>query len=197
MKFFKLLTLRKPLYLNGVPIWLPLGSAADHEMVRMRLREAMELLRIHAPSRHQRVLKCVRGFMIFGAGSVTADFHQKEGVCRLAENFVFSTEGTLAAIASTIVHEATHGWLFGRGIGYNEPIRHRVERICIRAALFVSLKLPNAGDEVERCRRELVLGPEVFSDAGIVAMQTRSLREHGCPEWLIRLVLQVRRIRGG
>jgi hypothetical protein len=37
-----------------------------------------------------------------------------------------------AAIASTLIHEATHGVLRARGIGYSAQLRARVERCCVR-----------------------------------------------------------------
>ena len=37
-----------------------------------------------------------------------------------------------AAIASTLIHEATHGALRARGIGYSAQLRSRVEHCCVR-----------------------------------------------------------------
>jgi hypothetical protein len=57
--------------------------------------------------------------------------------------------------ASTIVHEAAHGWLYTRGFPYTKHTRLRVERICRRhERRFVSL-LPHS-DFTEKYLSSLV-----------------------------------------
>lgn len=108
---------------------------------------------------------------------------------------MLATDTTLPAIAATTVHEATHGWLFSLGIGYDEPVRHRVEQICIRAALRVAQNLPGAEDEVDRCRQQLTMTADAFSDEGYEQLIVQQLRETGAPNWLIRSAIWLKRKR--
>ena len=50
-------------------------------------------------------------------------------------------------IASVIVHEATHARLMRCGIGYEEELRARVEKVCLRRELAFAAKLPN-GEQI-------------------------------------------------
>jgi hypothetical protein len=181
--------------LHGVPVWLLLYKESERKLILERLNSSLELLKSHAPARYARVLRSLRGILVMGSGGVRADYDPLERVCRLAESFMLDANTTSAAVASTLVHEATHGWLFERGVGYDEPIRHRVEQICIQASLRTSKRLPNAEDEVERCRRQLELGPREFSNAAILELSAQKLRETGCPDWLVRAALWIKRKR--
>jgi len=193
--FFRLLMLRKPQRLHGMPVWMPLSTAAEKAVILRRLDDGLGLLKNHSPARYGRVLRSCRGLLILGADSLRASFNPEQVVCQIGEKFLLAADTTLPAVASTITHEATHGWLFSLGIGYDEPIRHRVEQICIRAALRVAQKLPGAEDEIDRCRRQLTLAADTFSDAGLDRMNAQRLRDLGCPEWLIRLTFRLVRKR--
>jgi hypothetical protein len=102
---------------------------------------------------------------------------------------------TVAAIACTVVHEATHAWLFKLGIGYESPIRYRVEIVCIKASLSAAQKLPGGEAEVDYCRGQLSINPEFFSNEKFLERSTDHLRELGCPEWIIRTLLWIREKR--
>jgi hypothetical protein len=181
--------------LHGLAVWMPLSTKTERDAIHGRLSEALGLLKIHAPSRYSRVLRSLSGFFIFGADSIRGDYDPQERTCRLAESFVLAPDTNAAAIASTVVHEATHGWLFDRGINYAEPIRHRVEQICIRASLSVARKLPDAEDEIDRCERQLTIEPSFFSNESLFDLDIRRLRETGCPEWFIRAVTWIAKRR--
>ena len=180
---------------HGLPVWLLLYKERERKLILERLNSSLELLKRYAPARYSRVLRSLRGILVMGSGAVRADYDPLERVCRLAETFVHDAGTTSAGIASTLVHEATHGWLFDRGIGYEPPVRHRVEQICTQASLTTSKRFPNAQDEVDRCRRQLELGPSEFSDAAFLELSAQKLRESGCPDWLVRAALWVKRKR--
>lgn len=162
-----------------------------------RLEEGLNLLRQYSPVRYQRVTRSIRGFLVFGTGSTRASYDSEVKLCRFGEQFLLAPDTTSASIAATTVHEATHGWLDSLGIGYDERVRHRVEQICIRAALRVAKALPGAYEEVERCERQLSLTADAFSEASFLQHAVQQLRELGVPEWIIRFLVWFRRKRGG
>ena len=194
--YFGFLRCISPRHLShGLPVWTPLSTSAERSLIYERLDAALSLLRAHAPARYGRTVRSLRGFVILGTDSSTASYDPVNGICRLGETFTTSAATTSAAIACTVVHEATHAWLFKRNIGYDEPIRHRVELVCIKAALLAARKLPNAEAEVEECRGQMSLEPEYFSNEKCIKRGMERLRQIGCPEWFIRGVEWIARKR--
>jgi hypothetical protein len=194
--YFRLLTWISPKHLShGLPVWTPLSTRAERSLIYERLNEALKILREYAPARYERVLRSLNGVLFWGTDAIRASYDPANGVCRLAESFTLAPGKTATAIACTIVHEATHAWLFKRGIQYDEPIRHRVELVCIRASLLAARRLPDAEAEVERCRGQLSIEPEHFSNEKFTQRSVDHLRQLGCPEWVIRAVPWLRRKR--
>ena len=181
---------------HGLPVWMPLSAAHLRSRIYKRLDGALDLLSTYAPARYDRTVRSLKGFLVLGTGEATrGSYDPANGVCRLSETFMRKVDTTPAAIACTVVHEATHGRLFELGIGYEEPIRHRVELLCIKAELLTAQRLPGATDEVEHCRAQMLVEPEYFSKEQFVERGTHQLRERGCPEWLIRAIVRIARKR--
>ena len=180
---------------HGLPVWTPLSNKDERALTYERLNEALVLLKNHAPARYSRVLRSLKGFLVLGTDSVNASYDPASGVCRLNEKFVADPATTAAAIACTVVHEATHGWLTSLGIGYDPPIRHRVELVCIRASLFAALRIPGAEAEIEICHRQMSIDPAFFSNEQFLERSKNHLRELGCPEWIVRALLWIRQKR--
>lgn len=186
--FFRVLKWRGRTYVHGVPVWAPLANRRDKDRILACLTESLDLLQTCAPQRYARVRRLLKGFLIFGTDDVRGSYLVEERVCRLGDSFVLDSATVASAIAATVVHEATHAWLSDLGVGYEEAIRHRVEHVCIRAALQVARKLPGAQDEVDRCRAQLTLTASDFSNLSFVQRDLRRLRELGCPEWIVRAI---------
>ena len=167
----------------------------ERPLIYRRLDEALSLLKGNAPGRYERVRKSLKGFLIFGIDPINASYDPTTAVCRLGEKFMLAPDTTAAAVACTVVHEATHGRLFKLGIPYDEPLRYRVEMICIKAALLTAQKLPGAEAQVERCRRQLTIDPGFFSTDSFTERAANDLRAAGLPEWLVRTVVWIRRKR--
>jgi hypothetical protein len=194
--YFKVLTWLSPKHVSHtLPVWTPLSTQEERGLIYERLSEALALLRSHAPARYRRVLRSLQGFLVLGTDSINASYDPANGVCRLGEKFMTAPATTAVAIAHTVVHEATHAWLFGLGIGYQPPIRHRVELVCIKASLFTAKRFPGGEVEVEYCRGQMTIDPEWLSNEKFLERSTNHLRELGCPEWIIRTLLWIRRKR--
>ena len=173
---------------HGLPVWTPLATRLERSLIYGRLNEALTLLRTHAPGRHQRILRYLKGFMVLGTDPTRASYDFQNAVCRLGEAYMTDPETTATAIACTVVHEATHARLFSLGIGYEEPIRHRVELACIRASLLAAQRLPDGASEVKRCRAQMLIAPEYFSEEKYLERRVSYLRQLGCPDWFVRTV---------
>jgi hypothetical protein len=180
---------------HGLPVWTPVARDEDRPLIYRRLDEALSLLKAGAPGRYERVRHSLKGFLILGVDTIRASYDQGTGVCRLREKFMLAPDTTAAAVACVIVHEATHGRLFKLGISYDEPIRYRVELVCIKAALLAAQRLPGSEAEVETCRRQLSVDPGFYSEDRFNERDANQLRALGVPEWLIRIRLWIRRKR--
>jgi hypothetical protein len=178
-----------------LPVWAPLVANEERPLVYRRLDDALNLLKANAPGRYERVRQSLKGFLIFGIDSINASYDPATAVCRLGEKFMLAPDTTPEAVACTVVHEATHGRLFRLGIPYDEPLRYRVEMICIKAALFTAQRLSGAEAQVERCRGQLTIDPNFFSADSYAQRAANNLREAGLPEWLIRTLVWIRRKR--
>lgn len=180
---------------HDLPVWTPLVRNEERPLIYRRLDEALSLLRASAPGRYERVRQSLKGFLIFGMDSINASYDPPTGVCRLGEKFILAPDTTAAAVACAVVHEATHGRLFKLGIPYDEPIRYRVEMVCIKASLLTAQRLPGAEAQVERCRRQLSIDPGFFSADSFTERAANELRALGLPEWFIRTFVWIRRKR--
>lgn len=111
-------------------------------------------------------------------------------------------------IALTIVHEACHARLARWGIGYPEPLRFRVEQMCVRREIAFARRLVAHDASAEglvasTSRRLEALQPEDYADAEFERqawqsriLMLRELKALGTPRWLRRwVVLSVRRQR--
>ena len=180
---------------HGLPVWAPLIRKEERALIYKRLDEALTLLRTSAPGRYERVRNSLKGFAIFGINPINANYDPATAVCRLGERFMLASDTTTAAVACTIVHEATHGRLFQLGIPYDEPVRYRVELACIKASMLTAQRLPGAEAEVERCRRQLSIDPGFFAKESFAQRAADDMRADGLPEWLIQTLVWIRRKR--
>jgi hypothetical protein len=179
---------------HGFAVWAPWFSDEHRALIHKRLDEALRLLQVSAPGRYERVRQSLKGFLIFRIDSYNASY-LGAGVCQLDEKFMLAPDTTAAAVACTIVHEATHGRLYKLGIPYDEPIRHRVEMVCIKAALLTAQRLPGAEAQVDRCRRQLTIDPGFFSKESFTQRAAEDMRTAGMPEWFVRFYVSRRRKR--
>lgn len=133
----------------------------DTQQVLTRLTHALDLISAHAPRRYRRMQRDLAGFVVQRFPCRGAFFpHQRE--CLVELTFTVNPAHTIAEIAASIVHEATHARVAQRCGPLPESVRPREERLCRRAELEFGLALPNGHVVVERARRSLAMAdPEV------------------------------------
>ena len=182
--------------LHGIETWAPLMECEDQKIAFSRVADAIELVKQYSPGRYLRLQRSFSSIVIWGTTSDTASYVCRSRMCRLWQSFILSPDVRTTYIASVLVHEATHGWLDGHGIQYSESVRHRIERVCVRAELLFCRRMPGAADEIMRAERRLpTLHAEQFTDAAFLTESQRALRELGCPSWLVRTVTWITKLR--
>lgn len=166
-----------------------------------RIEQALNLIKAHDPVRYQRLLRDLErvwALMIVGG---LGQFDEALSACKIDQRFILDESKSAEQIAATIVHEATHARLATYGISYDEPIRHRIEAICIRREMAFARRLPNGAlvwDEAERSLSAYA-SPDYWTNAAFTERHTtemvETLRQLGVPSMLIRILLTTLRWR--
>ncbi len=168
------------------------------------IEEALRLIRTYDPARFARLAKDMPGGLhVSPLAGHYAQFNPTLLSCELNSR-CFRTVRDPETLASIIVHEATHVRLSRIGIVYHEPVRLRIEAICLRREIAFSRKLPNG----EVCARQAqhALDNLHVSDytnsaftlrAALLRRRTRrSLRKKGVPIRMLGLMARAFRKRG-
>src|SRR5262245_29338314 len=184
-------------------LWIG-ASRSNGEIALRRVEEALHLIKTHDLRRYGRLLRDLERIWVRSDRIGTAWFNEALKACELSEDFVLADTSPAEEIAAAIVHEATHARLWSHGIGYDEPLRQRIEAACVRRELAFAARLPNGEPVRERARRTLEWicnTPHYWTDAAFVERKlehdVQVLRRLGTPEWVVRVTLRLRALRLG
>ena len=150
-----------------------------------RVAAAVELIRRYDPAGFRRVQRGVRRILVSWLPGTWGEYQSEIDLCVLHDEHVVAPETSIAAIASTVVHEATHARLIRAGVPYDENLRPRVERICFRAERAFGRRLPDGHDVVELAERQLARKDDFASDDAVWRRLLDSGRKIGFPGWVI------------
>lgn len=143
---------------HGMPVRL-LNTRSDirNAQVLERLGAALDLIAAYAPRRYRRLRTDFSGFVVQRFACRGAFFPESRE-CLVELTFTVNPRHSVAEIAASIVHEATHARV-ARMCRVKPPDWHaREERLCRRAELEFGLALPDGAVVVERARQSLALG---------------------------------------
>ncbi|WP_181169012.1 hypothetical protein [Mesorhizobium sp. B2-4-14] len=179
-------------------LWVGVFADENDTEALCKLEKALHLIKAYDMYRYRRILKEIDRIWSHPLPVKTACFVESLRRCLIDNKYVLTS--TPEIIASTLVHEATHGRLIRHNIGYSEEIRSRVERVCIRQERAFALKIPQNGDLLQRIERKLAIAPDYWTDhaalerhrEGMIAMA----EDVGLPNWLGRALLNFRERMG-
>ncbi|RAZ86665.1 hypothetical protein DPM33_28045 [Mesorhizobium hawassense] len=161
-----------------------------------KIVEALGLIRDFDPVRYRRLLRDVGQILVTVLPASVAQWAEASKACELDERYLIDDARTAEHVASTIVHEATHARLMRCGIGYEEEIRDRVERVCLRREIAFAARLPIGADAAQRAEANLEAMPD-FSDKAMRERHLDGLRDAllylNMPVWLVSLMVSYRR----
>jgi hypothetical protein len=100
-------------------------------------------------------------------------------LCMLRDSFVGDEEVSDAYVAALIVHEGAHARVARAGISFDEEMRPRVERLCIKSQLAFVRRHPDGGPLVELFEENLKRADSWWSDQRLRSVQLRALKELG------------------
>jgi hypothetical protein len=184
-------------------LWI--GSAqSDAEPALQRVEAALQLVNRCAPLHYRRVKNNLSRIWVTLVPHGAGCYLHSLNACLLDERVVASETTTLEWIASAIVHEATHARLEKRGIRYDETVRLRIERICIRRELDFVRRLSGVDALQEQITQSLDWcrdGNAHYTDQNmwqeIDQGHADALRHLGTPEWVIAFVFRARELLYG
>ena len=148
-------------------LWIG-GIGEKSSPASRRVEEALGLIKTYDRIRYDRLLRDLDRIFIRVLADSIASFNHSLNACQLDPRFIQASRPEL--IASVIVHEATHARLMRCGIGYDEALRARVERVCVRRERAFGAKLPNGIEERAQIETDLANFPadywtnEAFAD---------------------------------
>ncbi|MEY9415783.1 hypothetical protein ABIF69_002225 [Bradyrhizobium japonicum] len=194
---------RRPSRVDRLSLWLSKGSTIDRLWIGTteskpypalrRVEEALQLIKRHDTLNYSRITRNLDRIWVHLLPSAQAHYDQSLNACALDERYVLNETMTLARIASTIVHEATHARLEGWGIIYEEKRRYRIEATCLRRELNFLKKLPGSGpmqEEIVRTLEWCKVDQTYLSDASFRDREDQgqidTLGYLKVPDWLVQ-----------
>ena len=136
----------------------------DTGQVIERLTQALDLIARYAPRRFRRLQQDFAGIVVRRFPCRGAFFHASRE-CLVELTFTVNPRHTLAEIAASIVHEATHARVASMCGPLSPELRAREERLCRQAELQFGLALPDGAVVVERARASLALADQEVAPA--------------------------------
>lgn len=187
---------------HGIPLQIHFRAP---ENARAAIVDALDLIARADPVSFANIPTLMPGGIAAEATNYAAAWYNRRSrTCFLGANTV--ANACTADIALSIIHELSHARLFAHGIGYQETIRVRVEKVCIRRERAFAQKLSALGLDVERLVDQLDHSLSNFAQAHVsdaelahsgrrqVLERLRLLKDLDTPRWLRRwLVLRARR----
>lgn len=129
-----------------------------------RLGLALHLIHSHAPRLLRRMRQDITGFLVQRFPCRGAFLHERRE-CLVELTFTVNPRHTIAEIAASIVHEATHARVARMCGSLPQAMRAREERLCRKAELAFGRRLPDGDVVVERARVALLMGDEEVAPA--------------------------------
>lgn len=171
---------------DGFQIVTLAGPASELAEVAEPIKNALRVIREHAPRRFARLRLDVRRFVVV---SVTGpEYIPSIRACMLSGSYVKTS--TAESLAMTIVHEATHARLSAVGIRYTPGMRDRIERRCVREEVAFAEALPDGEELATRALAKLE--NPWWSEEQELERRISQLRELGRPEWYISVYRRIR-----
>jgi hypothetical protein len=153
---------------------IDLGDEAGRAGRREQVIAALALLRSCDPRRFERMKHGSRRIAIFSTVGSSGEHWTSPWLIVLNSRFVL--ESSPEEIALVLIHEATHARLKKVGIGYDEEIRHRVERVCVNQEKAFAERLGNPEEWLELISRKS-LDPQFWSNAAKSARREKAFED--------------------
>jgi hypothetical protein len=147
---------------------------------RQTMERALLLIRDKDPRRYSRVQQYIVKIVNCKGAFVGASYSPQTKTCEIEFKALQSAKSlSFAAVwyASTLVHEATHGWLIAHGVDYTAENRVRSERLCVAEARRFVRRLELSAKEWERMSTKLTFDAKRWEEFWTLSPQERLRRK--------------------
>ena len=176
-------------------LWIGAEDKEQSDLILGRVEKALGVIKLHDPRRYCRILRDVDRVWVRALVGVSGRWVKSLRACQLDRRFILDDRSSPELGAAIIVHEATHARLMHCGIGYEEEVRGRVEKVCIRRELAFAARLPNGGEVRRLAEKKLTLPAESWSDEALrerwIDDLAAALRALAAPDWVARALLRL------
>jgi hypothetical protein len=177
------------------------ATMEDDEKARQsfaRVEEALCLIRDHAPRLYSRLRRDLELIWVRVLPGPLGGYSHDLRACLLDARFVLDRSRPCSLIAASIVHEATHARLRGCGIDHREPMRNRVEAVCVRAEMDFAARLPDGAAVRAAAEGRLRIATGFWTDDAFARRHRTGTRDAiqflRVPYWLGWCLLQLGRV---
>jgi hypothetical protein len=179
--------------ISGIDVAAFLVNRAEAKALFEKIEAALQLIEQCDPRRMAYLRRDVKRILVWGSLDYNGTWRQADAMCELSIEFVRSPKTTAAILAATLVHEAMHARLMRWGFGYSEPMRVRIEAMCIKASISFARRLPlsempSRGLIMWTSQQLLDRDAHFWSAWGRQEAKAALLVELGWPRWLVHLL---------
>jgi hypothetical protein len=160
------------------------------ELFYARVRVALVLIEKYEP---RRLVRIRRDISAIGGVAGGADGWYQVAARSILLSWPAVLRSTSAELAMTIVHEATHARIESLGVRYEEPLRTRIESLCVAQEAAFARTLP--GGELLADRALEKLSRPWWSPEDLLLWRMEFGRAHNVPQWLLKFAVMVGRRR--
>jgi len=143
--------------LGGIRVVASVSDSPGPEVVFAKVRSALQVIRTAQPRRISQLERHCSVIWVRRHAASRALYDGTRRACILDSAFVGNPLTKPAAVAASIVHEATHARIDRWRIPYDDVRRARIERLCRQEELDFGIHLPEGQDVIERARTLLAL----------------------------------------
>ncbi len=172
-------------------------NRAERAEIIEKTKAALDLIETYAPVRLKAMQADVQTVFVHNLIEFPGWYVHKQRLVELNARDVLGPQGSPELLACILIHEAQHARLHRLGFGYEQAIRSRIEALCYRAQRNFAQALPNGNEFVSWTQSMLVSDLErAHSTESLFHRRLEALRHVGCPDWSIKLLERLARVRG-
>lgn len=158
-----------------------LCGSGELEFLCTKVREALQLIETHDPTRFARLRRDLKRFALIAGGG---EFYH-HGLRAYVMDVPNMKTRSVPELAITVVHEGTHARLALAGISTKRGNVERIEHICTEAAASFAEKIPGGQSLATHLRAQL--STRWWAHDAMRARRLEQLRASGLPDWILGL----------
>lgn len=156
-----------------------------------KIDQALNLICKFDPRSYRRIQRDIKMILVFATPPYCAEWVGQLQMCVLDREYICRPDVLPEEIASTIIHEAAHARLDRAKINYNDGIRNRIERICVKSEIVFAKRLPNGEQLIENAESRLKIPENYWTNSQFQQRNLDAFAELGNKSRMVRTLYPV------